>query len=157
MDLLVSAMSGTVYCFATNAQNASSRAWPSQVHGRNGFAVREGLQDIFVTDSTRAHSDVSGSELALTFRIVDTRDLEHANYTVTVNLGGRQLMSRSYEEPGVYSERIKMLKKPGTHVLTVTMVNEKQQMFTDRYQVSMNMHFQKSIKYIVTAPFALMC
>lgn len=73
LDLLVTTMSGNVFCFSTDAPYHPMRAWTSEGQGRNGFTHAAGYHGIAASEETRGHRDVIGKTFPFEFEITDNR------------------------------------------------------------------------------------
>ena len=75
LDLVVSTMSGNVYCIGTHVSYHPAMAWTSHMNGPSGFTVRDGYHGVWVTPASRAFHEVLGRWITVEFEIVDQRDV----------------------------------------------------------------------------------
>lgn len=170
-DLLVTTMSGNVFCFATEVdlKDHPLRAWPSQHHGLNGYTAREGYQGVHFTRATRELlAEISGRDFTVEYVIVDERakqtlasmsplspppakgekvDLPvRVHYEIQFHFGGELVGSTVHDTPGVYLFSLSAGRIPQYTTVEIVMLNEHQQRFSDEFVVALNVHFYRIIK-----------
>ena len=106
--------------------------------------------------NSRRHRDVLGSSFIVQFEIVDrSHHSPHTRYEVVISIGGTlELLSKTYSQSGVYTEVVPSPQHRGAGVVIVRMKNHHGQLYEDSFSLSFNVHFYKTLKWIVFVPFA---
>jgi len=166
LDLVVTTMNGRIIVLGTDTVYHPMRSWTSEFQGRNGFAAREGAVGIFALDSTRKRGDIAGQTLPFQFTIEDnTRgrgDPRHSAlkdghpYKVKVMLGTSVVLHEStYDAPGTYLVEVPCPTQRQKSVITLQMTTRNGMLYEDSFVVSFHMHFFRTLKLVILAPFLL--
>jgi len=166
LDLVITTMNGRIIVLGTDTKYHALRTWTSEFQGRNGFAAREGAVGIYALDSTRKRGDISGQSLPFQFTIEDnTRgqgDPRHSAlrdgrpYKVKIMLGTSSLLlEASYDKPGTYLVEVPCPGQRQKSVITLQMTTRNGMLYEDSFVVSFHMHFFRTLKLIILAPFLL--
>eukprot|EP00823_Brevimastigomonas_motovehiculus_P004817 TRINITY_DN3294_c0_g1_i1.p1 TRINITY_DN3294_c0_g1~~TRINITY_DN3294_c0_g1_i1.p1 ORF type:complete len:840 (-),score=130.77 TRINITY_DN3294_c0_g1_i1:99-2618(-) len=100
MQLLVSTMSGNIFCFATNIPSHPLKSWRFQFPSINGnaFSSKFNYLGVYVVGLEHNHLDVTGSSMLVTFEIVDHRAKK------TLALAAQTHSSSSFSKPTTGTE-----------------------------------------------------
>jgi len=153
LDILITTIKGSVFCIETEASYDALNTWTSEWQGRNGVTSRY-HQGIRISEETRHLQDISGNTITLTFEIVDYRKTRgnNAHYSVTVWRGSNILAQESYKYPGFYEIHVDCPHHLMSSTLKLEMKNENGQSFYDSFSVGFNLHFYRTLKWILVLP-----
>eukprot|EP00164_Ancoracysta_twista_P004075 GFYU01005475.1.p1 GENE.GFYU01005475.1~~GFYU01005475.1.p1 ORF type:complete len:322 (+),score=113.50 GFYU01005475.1:32-967(+) len=157
LDLLVSTMNGNLFLLNAYKKFHPLDAWSSMAHGLNGFSATKDY-GVFVHDHSRRYRDIQGSNFNLQFEIVDRRSFKgpKMSYFVEIFVMDKKVFQAYYKEAGVKSETIDCPNTMSRASVVVRMTNEHGIRMEDRFAVTFNMHFYKTMKWIIVIPFTLM-
>lgn len=162
LDLLLSTMSGNVFCFGTRMWDTHGfTVWPSQSR-RHGNILSGEWRSISVSEESRKQRDVVGRTFVIEFIIRDQGYRVHdgnAVYKVEVSVGGGagpQLFNKTYDKPGRYTELVQAPPHRMAATIVVRMTNQHGQASEDSFVLSFNVHFYKMLKWLLVGPFTAM-
>jgi len=179
LDLLLTTMNGNVLLWSAESDAGSIdpsralRSWPSQTQGLNLFVARENYHGLYVTPATKeALRSHQGRTMDVEYVIIDERVQRTAaslvnttssdlpivprRYDVSFRYGGVTISRATHSFPGHYTHSIPAPKQPMYMMMEVSMMNEHKQSFSEEIVVGSNVHFYRSIKYMVVIPFLVM-
>ena len=126
----------------------------------HGFSSTQG---IFVHPISRQFRDILGIYVPITFEIFDRRpNIEHEpdrrKYEVEVRAGmsvKRAVFSRTYDAPGVYTERIQIAYGPGYYAFAVRLRTTHGIVYDDTFHIGWNVNYMGGLWLMVCLPLVL--
>lgn len=162
LDLIVTTMSGNVFCFATEADNdrTTINTWSSQTQGANGFTARHDYHGIYLTRESRARlGEIQGATFDVEYVIVDERakrttaatsaaaaPLVAPRYDVEFRFAGVRVAHVTHTSPGRYVQTLAAPTVPQYTTIELHLRNEHHQTFQDQVAAGINVHFYRHIK-----------
>ena len=125
----------------------------------HGFSSSQG---IFVHPISRQFRDILGIYVPITFEIFDRRrtgdEDSKREYQVDVRAGmsaKRTVFSRTYNEPGVYTEKIQIPYGPGYYAFSVRLRTTHGIVYEDTFHIGWNVNYMGGLWLIVCLPLIL--
>jgi hypothetical protein len=166
LDLVVSTASGNIITFESQSPFHPLNTWN---HGEtrgpvNSFAHGySATQGIFVHDVSRQYRDIFGVYLPVTFEIFDNRpniqnEPNRRVYFVEIRDGtasSRVLFRKTFNSPGVYTERLFIPYGPGFYVLSVLLKTSHGLVYEDSFHLGYNVHYMDGFGLLLWMPLAI--
>ncbi|KAL9184345.1 hypothetical protein ACHAXT_002431 [Thalassiosira profunda] len=166
LDLVVTTSQGEILTLesdvvpyhALNVWSAGvSRAPGSHNAQAHGFSSSQG---IFIHPISRQFRDILGIYVPVTFEIFDRRrDADPGRtYQVDVRAGmnaKRTVFSHTYDDPGVYTERIQIPYGPGYYAFSVVLRTSHGIVYEDTFHIGWNVNYMGGLWLIVCLPLVL--
>ncbi|CAK9271598.1 unnamed protein product [Sphagnum jensenii] len=160
LDLIVTTMSGNVYCFQTPTPHHPLKAWVSQGQGRNLVSNRYNREGVFVLPSSRYFRDEASSSFWVQYQIVDQSRASSGPYNVTVTLmvpGNYQGKKRIeqwnvHNQPGVYKVKLPCVPVRTLGTVMLEMVDKNGLYFSDEFALTFHLHYYRLLKWLIVFP-----
>ncbi|CAM6018279.1 unnamed protein product [Sphagnum balticum] len=160
LDLIVTTMSGNVYCFQTSTQHHPLKAWVSQAQGRNVVSNRNNREGVFVLPSSRSYRDESGPSFWVQYQIVDESRASSGPYNIVVTLMvpgnylGEKRIERHFvhNQAGVYKVNLPCVPVRTVGTVLVEMVDKNGLYFFDEFPLMFHMHYYRLLKWLLVLP-----
>jgi hypothetical protein len=160
LDLIVTTMSGNVYCFQTPTPHHPLKAWVSQAQGRNLVSNRYNREGVFVLPSSRYFRDEASSSFWVQYQIVDQSRASSGPYNVTVTLmvpGNYQGKKRIeqwnvHNQPGVYKVKVPCVAVRTLGTVMLEMVDKNGLYFSDEFALTFHLHYYRLLKWLIVFP-----
>lgn len=175
LDLLVTTLSGLVYCFETGTGFDALKTWPALPNGPHGLFARHDYFGIFADGAWRAPHDVAGESTSIKVHVVDKRPLAAANGTVLryghsgpyrisavlkdvviweMNMGSQPVMGGSHtlDTPGSFVFTIPTPHSRTTATVVLTVSDAAGFSASDEFVMSFHMHYYKLLKWLLALP-----
>eukprot|EP01080_Neovahlkampfia_damariscottae_P010387 gene10387-2916_t len=160
MDLLIATTNGKLFTLHTHIPYHPMKSWTAPINSINGFSYREYYHGIYVSLRSRKMKDIIGNSFVVEFVIIDERKYPNTaaprTYDIRITLGKKKiLLKKRYNKPGLYIEKIKTPTQRLHGTIQVEMTNEHGQVYLDRFSLSFNMTFLRTLKFMILGPFLL--
>jgi hypothetical protein len=167
LDLVISTTSGNIVTLESPAVPYHPlNVWNTgEVRSRkNNFAQGfTASQGIFVRDVSRQYRDVFGVYVPVTFEIFDNRpniqnEKDKQVYNVEIRDGTsvkRVFLRKTYQEAGVYTERIYINFGPGYYTLSVLLRTTHGIFYEDTFHLGYNVHYMQGFSFLLWLPLFL--
>jgi hypothetical protein len=164
LDLVITTASGNVITLESPAPFHPLNVWNSgEMRGRtNAFAHGySASQGIFVHDVSRQYRDIFGVYIPVTFEIFDNRpniknEPDRRKYFVEVRAGtSRPIFRKTYEQVGVFTERMYIPYGPGYYQLTAMLKTTHGIIYEDTFHVGYNVNYMKGFGMMLWLPLLI--
>jgi hypothetical protein len=131
---------------------------------RNNFAQGfSASQGIFVREMSRQYRDIFGVYVPITFEIFDNRpnienEPDKRIYSVEIRDGTsskRAILRKTYNQVGVYTERLYISFGPGYYTITVLLRTTHGLMYEDSFHLGYNVHYMDGFGLLLFLPLIL--
>lgn len=166
LDLVVSTVSGNIITLESSSPYHPLNVWNHGVaRGRmnnyaHGYSASQG---IFIHQVSRRYRDIFGVFVPITFEIFDNRpdikgEPEKKVYKVEIRDGTstkRAMWRNTYNEPGVYTERLYIPHGPGYYSLTVQMRTSHGIVYEDMFHIGYNVNYLDGFGLLLWLPLLI--
>lgn len=167
IDLVISTKSGDIVTLESPAVPYHPlNVWNTgEVRGRrnnfaHGFSASQG---IFVHEMSRQYRDIFGVYVPITFEIFDNRpniqnEQDKRQYHVEIRDGTsakRAMFRKTFNEAGVYTERLYINYGPGYYTLTVLLRTSHGLQYEDVFHLGYNVHYMDGFGLLLWLPLFL--
>jgi len=166
LDLVVSTTSGNIITMESSAPYHPLNVWNNgEFRGRynnhaHGYSASQG---VFVHSMSREYRDIFGVFVPVTFEIFDNRpnilfETEKKIYKVEIRDGTstkRAIWRNTYNETGVYTERLYIPHGAGYYALTVQMRTTNGLIYEDMFHIGYNVNYMDGFGLMLWLPLLL--
>ncbi|ESO96510.1 hypothetical protein LOTGIDRAFT_159926 [Lottia gigantea] len=171
VELLVATRDGSLICLGSGLETPPEAwigetmvkrnqliSWPSATKSINDFSFIPKKPVIYIPYHIRYVKEITGNTFWTEFEIMDDSITRKSTdkYYVKIYYGSNLLLSRIYDKPGVYKEKLHVWAHPGRGHVTIRMTNHYGQVFTDSFAIRFNKLILQDLQWLLLSPFVAM-